>query len=85
MNILTAQEPPEASHESIEEHLVQDISSAVHTFNDLDWVTRVLLVVALCWLGWVYRRQLGRLIPHWGNPAPKPAGTAKKKAKKKGQ
>jgi hypothetical protein len=51
------------SHEEIEDHIVQDLTDAVHTFNEIDWLTRILLLVAVCWLGWVYRERLGRLIP----------------------
>jgi len=39
------------------------ISENVHEFDALDWTTKLALLVAVCWLGWVYRRQLGRLIP----------------------
>ena len=50
-------------HPTAADHVGQDVSEAVHTFNEMDWLTRVLLIVAVCWLGWVYRERLGRLIP----------------------
>ncbi len=46
-----------------EEHIVEDLTDAVSAFNAFDVTTKILLVVALCWLGWVYRERLGRLIP----------------------
>jgi len=61
--VVGGQDAEEASHEEIEDHIVQDLTDAVHTFNEIDWLTRVLLVIAVCWLGWVYRERLGRLIP----------------------
>lgn len=39
------------------------VSDNVQKFDALDWTTKLALLVASCWLGWVYRRQLGRLIP----------------------
>jgi hypothetical protein len=48
-----------------------DVEAAIETYNKLDWVTRVALLGAVCWLGWVYRDRLGRLIPGGKNGADK--------------
>jgi hypothetical protein len=55
--------PQEASDEAPEEEMPGQITDTVEAYNRLDWLTRVSLLIAVCWLGWVYRERLGRLIP----------------------
>lgn len=57
--------PPEVQDQEPEEDdtLTEDLIEHVETFDTMDWLTRLLLFLAVCWLGWVYRVQLGRLIP----------------------
>ena len=50
--------PPDTR--TVDEHGVE---LRVKQFDALDWTTKVALCVAVCWLGWVYRKQLGKLIP----------------------
>ena len=42
---------------------VDKVRDAVATFDALNWWTQICLVVALGVIGWVYRKQLARLIP----------------------
>lgn len=43
------------------------VRHAAKTFDAMDWVSKAALLVAACWLGWVYRVQLGRLIPRFSS------------------
>lgn len=50
---------------------VEDVTSQVEEslsfFDTLNWLTRVLLLVLACTVIWVFRAQIGRLIPKFGN------------------
>lgn len=43
------------------------IQEAVEAFTTMDLASRIMLVVVLLWLSFLYRAQLGRLIPKFGN------------------
>lgn len=47
---------------------VQDtVKDGIKVFTAMDLASRILLLIAVLWLSWVYRKQLGRLIPRFGN------------------
>ena len=43
------------------------VTDALETFNAFDWLTRVLLILALGFIAWLFRAQLARWIPGSGN------------------
>lgn len=43
------------------------VEDALQAFTTMDLASRIMLVVVLLWLSFIYRAQLGRLIPKFGN------------------
>lgn len=46
---------PDAEPGQDEDTLAEDLIEHVESFDTMDWLTRLLLFLAVCWLGWVYR------------------------------
>jgi hypothetical protein len=55
--------------DSEEDGVAEDLIEHVESFDAMDWLTRLLLFLTVCWLGWVYRVPLARLIPGRKGPS----------------
>jgi hypothetical protein len=44
----------------------QQVAEALQVFTAMDLATRIMLVILVLWITFIYRRQLARLIP-WGS------------------
>ena len=49
------------------EGVTEQLTEAVEAFTTLDLATRIMLIVLILWITFIYRKQLGRLIPKFGN------------------
>ncbi len=49
------------------EGVTEQVTEVLEAFTALDLATRILLVVMILWITFIYRKQLGRLIPKFGN------------------
>lgn len=43
------------------------IKEGIQTFTTMDLASRILVVILILWLSWVYRGPISRLIPRFGN------------------